>query len=161
MVLLIAVLRPGVVPVQAGPFPLAPASSNARRGLFCPHSLLPPDRLSSGHSGSWVDPEAIQQAQSVAAIGGKDMDWIIAIVMGGIIGWLASIVMKTNEQQGIFLNIIVGCVGSMLGRVLFKSFLGGGRMRDDAFDIPTLITAFLGAIVLLGIVNLVKRGRLR
>lgn len=89
------------------------------------------------------------------------MDWIIAIVMGGIIGWVASIVMKTDAQQGIFLNIIVGCLGSILGRFLFSSFLGGGRLRDSAFDPMTLLTAFLGAVVLLGIVNLVRRGKLR
>lgn len=88
-------------------------------------------------------------------------DWIIALVMGGVIGWLASIVMKTDAQQGIFLNIIVGCVGSILGRLLFGGMLGGGRLRDSAFDPMTLLTAFLGAILLLGIVNLVKRGKLR
>lgn len=89
------------------------------------------------------------------------MDWIIALVMGGIIGWLASIVMKTDAQQGIFLNIVVGCVGSILGRFLFGNFLGGGRLRGDAFDPMTLLTAFLGAIILLGIVNLVRRGKVR
>nr|WP_260580635.1 GlsB/YeaQ/YmgE family stress response membrane protein [Sphingopyxis sp. PET50] len=47
------------------------------------------------------------------------LTWIIAIVMGGIIGWLASIVMRTDAQQGIFLNIVVGCIGSILGRFLF------------------------------------------
>lgn len=89
------------------------------------------------------------------------LDWIIALVMGGVIGWVASIIMKTDAQQGIFLNIIVGCVGSILGRLLFGSFTGGGRLRDSAFDLPTLGTALLGAIVLLAIVNLVKRGKLR
>src|SRR3546814_4654277 len=54
--------------------------------------------------------------------GGQDMiDFIIALVMGGIIGWLASIVMRTDAQQGIFLNIIVGCIGSILGRLLLRS----------------------------------------
>ncbi len=85
------------------------------------------------------------------------MTWIIAIIMGGIIGWLASIVMRTDAQQGIFLNIIVGCVGSILGRFLF----GGGHLRGDAFDPMTLLTAFLGAVILLGIFNLVRRGRVR
>lgn len=65
--------------------------------------------------------------------------------------------MKTDAQQGIFLNIIVGCVGSILGRFLFGSFLGGGQLRGNAFDPMTLVTALLGAILLLGIVNLVKR----
>ncbi len=89
------------------------------------------------------------------------MTFIIAIIMGGIIGWLASIIMKTDAQQGIFLNIIVGIVGSMLGRFLLGGFLGGGRMRDNPFDPMTLLTAFIGAVVLLAIVNLIRRGRVR
>jgi uncharacterized membrane protein YeaQ/YmgE (transglycosylase-associated protein family) len=89
------------------------------------------------------------------------MHFIIALIMGGIIGWLASIVMKTNAQQGILLNIIVGCVGSVLGRLLFGSLLGGGRLRDNAFDPMTLLSAFVGAVILLGIVNLVRRGSVR
>jgi uncharacterized membrane protein YeaQ/YmgE (transglycosylase-associated protein family) len=89
------------------------------------------------------------------------MSWIIAIIMGGVIGWLASIVMRTDAQQGIFLNIIVGCVGSILGRFVLGSFMGGGRLRDNAFDPMTLLTAFIGAVVLLGIINLVRRGRVR
>lgn len=89
------------------------------------------------------------------------MGWILALVMGGIIGWLASIVMKTDAQQGIFLNIIVGCVGSILGRWALGGVLGGGHLRDNIFDPMTLLTAFIGAVVLLGIVNLIRRGRVR
>lgn len=90
------------------------------------------------------------------------MDFILALIMGGIIGWLASIVMRTDAQQGIFLNIIVGCVGSILGRFLLGGFLGGGKLsKGNAFDPMTLLTAFLGAIILLAIVNLVRRGRVR
>jgi len=91
------------------------------------------------------------------------ISFIIAIVMGGIIGWLASIVMRTDAQQGIFLNIIVGCLGSILGRFLFGMFgIGnGGHLRGNAFDPMTLLAAFVGAVVLLGIVNLVRRGRVR
>ena len=89
------------------------------------------------------------------------MDFIIAIIMGGVIGWLASIVMRTDAQQGIFLNIIVGCIGSILGRFLFGQFLGGGHLRGNAFDPMTLLTAFIGAVVLLAIVILVRRGRVR
>ena len=89
------------------------------------------------------------------------MTWIIAIIMGGIIGWLASIIMRTDAQQGIFLNIVVGCLGSILGRFLFGRFLGGGHLRGDAFDPMTLLTAFIGAVILLAIVNLVRRGSVR
>ncbi|MCB2087023.1 MAG: GlsB/YeaQ/YmgE family stress response membrane protein [Sphingomonadaceae bacterium] len=89
------------------------------------------------------------------------MDFIIAIVMGGIIGWLASLVMNRDASMGIFWNIIVGCVGSILGRFLFGFLSGDGHLRGNAFDPMTLLVAFLGAVVLLGIVNLVQRGRVR
>lgn len=89
------------------------------------------------------------------------MDIIVALVMGGIIGWLASMVMNRDASMGIVMNVIVGCVGSILGRFLLGSFIGGGQLRGDAFDIKTLLTAFAGAVVLLGIVNLIKRGKLR
>ena len=89
------------------------------------------------------------------------ISFILALVVGGVIGWLASIVMRTDAQQGIFLNIIVGCVGSSLGRLLFGGLLGGGHLRGDAFDWRTLVTAFIGAILLLAIVNLIRRGRVR
>ena len=72
------------------------------------------------------------------------IDFIIAIVVGGIIGWLASIVMRTDAQQGIFLNIIVGCIGSILGRFLLGGMIGGGHLRGDAFDPKTLLTGLSG-----------------
>lgn len=90
------------------------------------------------------------------------INFILALIVGGIIGWLASKVMNTDAQQGIFLNVVVGCIGSILGGWLF-SFLTGGteRLRDAPFNPITLLVAFGGAIVLLGIVNLVRRGTLR
>lgn len=88
-------------------------------------------------------------------------DFIVALFMGGIIGWLASKVMNTDAQQGIFLNIIVGCVGSILGRFLFGHFVASGHLRGDAFDPMTLLVAFVGALVLLGVINLFRRGRIR
>lgn len=89
------------------------------------------------------------------------MGIIITLIVGGIIGWLASIVMRTDAQQGIFLNIVVGCIGSILGRLLLGGLIGGGHLRGDAFDWRTLLTAFVGAVILLAIVNLVRRGRVR
>lgn len=90
------------------------------------------------------------------------MTFILALFMGGIIGWLASKVMNTDAQQGIFLNIVVGCIGSMLGGWLFSYFTGGTEnLRDAPFNPVTLLVAFAGAIVLLAIVNLVRRGRVR
>lgn len=90
------------------------------------------------------------------------INFILALIMGGVIGWLASKVMNTDAQQGVFLNVIVGCVGSILGGWLF-SFLTGGtqKMRDAPFNPVTLAVAFGGAVVLLGVINLIRRGRLR
>jgi uncharacterized membrane protein YeaQ/YmgE (transglycosylase-associated protein family) len=90
------------------------------------------------------------------------MNFIIALIVGGIIGWLASKVMNTDAQQGVFMNIIVGCVGSIIGKFIAGTFLGmGGMGLRDGIDIPSLIVAFVGAIILLGIVNMVKRGKVR
>lgn len=91
------------------------------------------------------------------------MGLILALVMGGIIGWLASKVMNRDADMGIIANVIVGCVGSILGRWLLGMVgLGSGlRLRDNAFDPMTLLTSFIGAVVLLAVVNLVKRGSVR
>jgi uncharacterized membrane protein YeaQ/YmgE (transglycosylase-associated protein family) len=90
------------------------------------------------------------------------INFIIALVMGGIIGWLASMVMGRDASMGIFWNVVVGCVGSMLGGWLFSFFTGGTQnLRDAPFSPMTLLVAFGGAVVLLGIVNLIKRGRVR
>ena len=88
--------------------------------------------------------------------------FIIALVMGGVIGWLASMVMGRDASMGIFWNVVVGCVGSMIGGWLF-SFLTGGtqNLRDAPFNPVTLGVAFAGAVVLLGIVNIIKRGKIR
>jgi uncharacterized membrane protein YeaQ/YmgE (transglycosylase-associated protein family) len=87
------------------------------------------------------------------------MGLIIAIIIGGIIGWLASIVMRTDGQQGIFLNIIVGVVGSFLGNIIAGFFGMGASIQT--FEPLALLWAFIGAVVLLGIVNLVRRGSVR
>jgi uncharacterized membrane protein YeaQ/YmgE (transglycosylase-associated protein family) len=89
------------------------------------------------------------------------MNLIIALIVGGIIGWLASIIMRTDAQQGILLNVVVGIVGSLLGGFLLGPWLGGGDLLSGAFNIRTLGVALIGAIVLLAIVNMFRRGRPR
>ena len=90
------------------------------------------------------------------------MGLIVALIIGGIIGWLASIVMRTNAQQGILLNIVVGIVGSLLGSFLLGRFFGArGTITEGNLDMGTLLAAFLGAIILLAIVNLFRRGAVR
>lgn len=88
------------------------------------------------------------------------MGWIIALIVGGIAGWLASKVMNRDASMGIFWNIVVGCVGSLIGNALAGP-LFGLRGSVQAFSLTGLIIAFVGAVVLLGIVNLVQRKRIR
>lgn len=90
------------------------------------------------------------------------INFIIALVMGGIIGWIASKVMNRDAEQGIIGNVIVGCVGSMLGGWLFSFFTGGSQnLRDAPFNPVTLAVAFGGAIVLLAAWNMIRRGKVR
>jgi len=91
------------------------------------------------------------------------MGLILALIIGGVIGWLASIVMRTNAQQGILLNIVVGIVGSLIGSFLLGRFFGaeGNMINGDPLDGGTLIAAFLGAVILLAVVNLFRRGSVR
>ena len=89
------------------------------------------------------------------------MNFIIWIVVGGLIGWVASMIMKTNEQQGMFLNIVVGIVGSMLGGWLISPLLGAGTINQSDFSLLGLVVSLIGAVILLAIVNLFRRGKVR
>ncbi len=86
---------------------------------------------------------------------------IVWLVVGGVIGWLASLLMKTDGQQGLFLNIIVGIVGAALGGLVISPLVGVGTINDDAFNLGALMVSFVGAVILLGIVNMVRRGSVR
>jgi len=87
------------------------------------------------------------------------MNFIIWLVVGGVVGWLASLVMKTDAQQGIFLNVIVGIVGALLGGWLLSPLFGMGTINQDNFSIGALFISFLGAVILLAIVKLLFRSR--
>ena len=87
------------------------------------------------------------------------MNFIIWLIVGGVIGWLASIVMKTNGQQGIILNVVVGIVGAFLGGWLISPLVGVGTINQDNFSIGAMAVSFVGALILLAIVNLFRRGR--
>jgi len=86
------------------------------------------------------------------------MNFIIWIVVGGILGWLASLVMRTDASQGLFLNIIVGIIGALLGGWLLAPLFGTGTINQNDFSISSLLVSFLGAVILLAIVNLLRRG---
>jgi uncharacterized membrane protein YeaQ/YmgE (transglycosylase-associated protein family) len=89
------------------------------------------------------------------------MGLIILLIVGGVIGWLASIVMRTDAQQGIILNIVVGIVGCFLAAFLLSPLLGVPPITSGAITASTLIVSLLGAIILLAIVNLFRRGAVR
>ena len=89
------------------------------------------------------------------------LNFIIWIIVGGLIGWVASLVMRTDAQQGTLMNIVVGIVGAILGGLLLGPLLGGGSITSGDFSIMSLLVSFLGAIILLAIVNLFRRGRVR
>lgn len=89
------------------------------------------------------------------------MNIILIIIVGGILGWLASLVMRTDGQQGIILNIVVGIVGALLAGFLINPLIGGGNIAAGDFSISGLVVSFLGALVLLAIVNLFRRGSVR
>ncbi len=89
------------------------------------------------------------------------MNFIVWLIVGGIIGWIASMIMRTDAQQGIFLNIVVGIIGSLLAGWLITPLIGGSTINQGNFSLGGLFISLLGAIVLLAIVNLFRRGRAR
>ncbi|HSD73668.1 MAG TPA: GlsB/YeaQ/YmgE family stress response membrane protein [Steroidobacteraceae bacterium] len=89
------------------------------------------------------------------------MSFIIWLVIGGLVGWLASVVMKTDAQQGIVLNIIVGIVGALLGGWLLSPLFGTATINQGDFTLSGLLVSFLGAVILLAVVNLIRRGTTR
>jgi uncharacterized membrane protein YeaQ/YmgE (transglycosylase-associated protein family) len=89
------------------------------------------------------------------------MNVIIWLVVGGLIGWLASKIMNTDAQQGIGLNVVVGIVGALLAGWLITPLVGGATINQGDFSLSGLVISLLGAIVLLAIVNLFRRGRIR
>lgn len=89
------------------------------------------------------------------------MTLFLILVVGGVIGWLASLVMRTDGQQGIFLNVVVGIVGALIAGVLVTPFLGGAPITSGSFDLMSLVVSFLGAVILLAIINLFRRGSVR
>ncbi len=87
------------------------------------------------------------------------MGILIALIVGGVAGWLASMVMNRDASMGIVMNIIVGCVGSVVGNLVANQFGYAGSVQQ--FSLTGLVIAVLGAVILLAIVNLVQRGRVR
>ena len=89
------------------------------------------------------------------------MNFIIWLIVGGLIGWIASLIMRTDAQQGLLLNIVVGIVGALLGGWLISPLIGEGTINQGDFSIGGLLVSLLGAVLLLAIVNLFRRKRIR
>ncbi len=89
------------------------------------------------------------------------INFIVWLAIGGLIGWIASMIMRTDGQQGVFLNIIVGIIGAALGGWFISPMVGVGTINQGQFSLGALVVSLIGAIVLLAIVNLVRRGSLR
>ncbi len=85
------------------------------------------------------------------------MGLILWLIIGGVIGWLASIIMRTDAQQGILMNIIVGIVGAFLGGLIFS----GGTINNAGLSVASFVVSLVGAVILLAIVNLIRRGSVR
>jgi uncharacterized membrane protein YeaQ/YmgE (transglycosylase-associated protein family) len=88
------------------------------------------------------------------------LNLIIWIVVGAIIGWLASIVTGRNQQQGFLIDIVVGIVGAFLGGVIYNMIIGQGLTLSSGVNITSLggfVVALIGAVVLLAILNLMTR----
>ena len=89
------------------------------------------------------------------------VNFIVWLVVGGLIGWVASMIMRTDAQQGMFLNVIVGIGGAALGGWLISPMVGVPTINQNAFSFGALVVSLIGAIILLLIVNLFRRGRAR
>jgi len=89
------------------------------------------------------------------------MNIIIWLVVGGLIGWVASLIMRTDAQQGIILNVVVGIVGALLSGWFLSPLFGVSTINQSNFSIAGLLVSLLGAVVLLAIVNLIRRGTAR
>lgn len=84
------------------------------------------------------------------------MNIIIYLIVGAIVGYIASKIMNTNSQQGLLLDIVVGIAGAFLAGLLISPLLGIGTI-NDAITLPTVLVSLLGAVILLAIYKAVAR----
>lgn len=89
------------------------------------------------------------------------MNFIIWLIAGAVIGWVASIIMHTNSQQGLLLDIVVGIIGAFVAGFFLTPLFGVSTINQNNFSAPALLVSLGGAVVLLAVVNLFRRGRVR
>lgn len=88
------------------------------------------------------------------------INFIVWLIVGGLIGWVASMIMRTDAQQGLLLNIVVGIIGAFLAG-WFLTPLFGVPSINESFSIAAMLLSLGGAVILLAIVNLMRRGSVR
>jgi uncharacterized membrane protein YeaQ/YmgE (transglycosylase-associated protein family) len=88
------------------------------------------------------------------------MGILIWLIVGGVVGWLASIIMRTDGQQGILLNVVVGIVGALIAGFVVSPMIGVGTI-NEGISVATFLVSLVGAVILLAIVNLFRRGSVR
>jgi uncharacterized membrane protein YeaQ/YmgE (transglycosylase-associated protein family) len=89
------------------------------------------------------------------------INYVVWLLVGGFIGWVASVVMRTDAQQGTLLNIVVGIVGAFIAGLVLTPLFGVGTINSGDFSLPALLVSFVGALILLAVVNLFRQGGLR
>jgi uncharacterized membrane protein YeaQ/YmgE (transglycosylase-associated protein family) len=87
------------------------------------------------------------------------MNFVIWLIAGAVVGWVASRIMGTSGQQGLILDIVVGVVGAFLAGYFLTPFFGISTINQNNFSLPALLVSLLGAVILLAIVRLIRRGR--
>jgi uncharacterized membrane protein YeaQ/YmgE (transglycosylase-associated protein family) len=89
------------------------------------------------------------------------INFIVWIIVGGLIGWVASMIMHTNAQQGTLMNIIVGIVGAFIAGMFLSPLFGVPTINQDVFSVAALAISLLGAVILLAVLSLFRRGAVR
>jgi uncharacterized membrane protein YeaQ/YmgE (transglycosylase-associated protein family) len=89
------------------------------------------------------------------------MNLVLWLIAGAAVGWVASNIMRTNSQQGLLLDIIVGIAGAFVAGYFLTPLFGISTINQNNFSLPALLVSLLGAVLLLAVVNLFRRGRVR
>lgn len=89
------------------------------------------------------------------------INFIVWIIVGGALGWIASMIMGTNNQQGTLMNIIVGILGAFVAGWVLTPLFGIATINQNNFSIPAMGVSLLGAVILLAILSFFRRGALR
>jgi uncharacterized membrane protein YeaQ/YmgE (transglycosylase-associated protein family) len=89
------------------------------------------------------------------------INFLVWIIVGGLLGWIASMIMRTDAQQGLLLNIVVGIVGAFIAGIFLTPLFGVATINQNVFSVAALLVSLLGAVILLAVVNLFRRGTVR